>query len=139
MLYFANHHCLLWVQNLQNHTFSAFLKKSKVNFFFNANVFGRTHGSRLCVLRSLYGLSGQRCYLESPRLQHAKHATSAKHVVDWDWSVFKCSDTNLVFQTAILLTLVVRNNKRSSGIDGKTSDCLFRISLYYRYLELRFC
>jgi len=23
--------------------------------------------------------------VESPRLQQAKHATSAKHLVDWDW------------------------------------------------------
>jgi len=41
-------------------------------------------------------------------------------------SVFKCSDINLVFQTAIFLILVVRNNKTSPGIDGKTSDCLSR-------------
>ena len=27
--------------------------------------------------------------LESPRLQQAKHATSEKHLVKWDWSVFK--------------------------------------------------
>jgi len=45
----------------------------------------------------------------------------------------------VVFQTAILLILVVRNNKRSSGIDSKTSDCLSRNCLYYRSLELRFC
>jgi len=59
--------------------------------------------------------------------------------VNWHWSVFKCSDTNVVFQTAIFLILVVRNNKRSSGIDGKTSDCLSRNCLYHCYLELRFC
>jgi len=35
-------------------------------------------------------------------------------------------DTNVVFQTVIFLILVVKNNKRSSGIDGKTSDCLSR-------------
>jgi len=33
-----------------------------------------------------------------------------------------CSDTNVVFQTAIFLILVVKNNIRSSGIDSKTSD-----------------
>ena len=43
-------------------------------------------------------------------------------LVNWDWSVFKCSDTNLVFQTAIYLILVVRNNNRSSGIDAKPSE-----------------
>jgi len=32
--------------------------------------------------------------------------------------------TNVVFQTTIFLILVVINNKRSSGIDDKTSDCL---------------
>jgi len=52
--------------------------------------------------------------------------------------ILKYSDTNLVFQTGIFLILFVRNNKRSSGIDGKTSDCLSTISLYYRCLELRF-
>jgi len=62
----------------------------------------------------------------------------AKHLVNWDWSAFKCSDTNVVFQRAIFLILVIRN-KRSSGIDGKTSDCLSKNSLYYRYLQLRFC
>jgi len=36
--------------------------------------------------------------METPRLQQAKHATSAKQLVNWDWSVFKCSDTNVVFQ-----------------------------------------
>jgi len=47
----------------------------------------------------------------------------------------KCSFPNSHF-----FILIVRNNKRSSGIDGKTSDCLSRICfiLYYRYLELRF-
>jgi len=43
----------------------------------------------------------------------AKAATNAKHLVNWDWSVFNCSDTNVVFQTAILLIPVIRNNKRS--------------------------
>jgi len=59
-----------------------------------------------------------------------KAATSAKHLLSWDWSVFKISDTNVVFQTAIILILVVRNNKKPSGIDGKTSDCLSRNCLY---------
>jgi len=34
--------------------------------------------------------------------------------------------------------LFVRNNKRSSGIDGKTSNCLFWIFSYYRYLWVTF-
>ena len=46
------------------------------------------------------------------------------------WSIgsallFKCSDANVVFQTAIFLILVVRNNKRFSGIDGKTAATAF--------------
>jgi len=64
---------------------------------------------------------------------------SAKHLVNWDWSVFKCSDSKVVFQSAIFFILVVRSNIRSSGIDDKTSDGLSRNCLYYRYLELRFC
>jgi len=45
--------------------------------------------------------------------------------------VCECSDTNVAF-----LILVVRNNKRSSGIDRKNQRCLSRNCLYYRYLEL---
>jgi len=51
-------------------------------------------------------------------------------MVNWDWSVFKCSDTNVVFQTAIFLILVIRNKKRSSGIDSKNSDFLSRNCFY---------
>ena len=98
----------------------------------------KEHKSVDYVSHSLHGLPGQRCYLESSRLQQAQHARSAKHFVSWDLSVYNCSGTNVVFQTAILLILVARNNKRSSGIDGKTSDCLSRTCLYYRYLKLRF-
>jgi len=68
-----------------------------------------------------------------------KHATIAKHLVNWGWSGFKCSDTNVVCQAAIFLLLVVRNNKRSSDIDGKTCDYLSRNFLYFCYRELRFC
>jgi len=75
----------------------------------------------------------------TPRLQQAKHATSAKHLVNWGWSVFKCLDTNVVFQTSIVLILVVRNSKRSPGINSKISYRLSRICLYYCYLELCFC
>jgi len=46
----------------------------------------------------------------------------------------KCSFPNSHF-----LDSGLSNNKRSSDIDGKTSECLSRICLYYRYLELRFC
>jgi len=46
----------------------------------------------------------------------------------------KCS-----FPKAIFLIPVVRNNKRSSGIDSKTSDCLSRNCWYYCYRNLRFC
>jgi len=67
--------------------------------------------------------------------RQAMHATSAKHLINWDWFVFKCSDTNIVFQTAIVLILVVKNNKSSSCFDGKTNDCLSRNCLYNRYLE----
>jgi len=158
VLYSAIHHCLL--HKIRNQKFSASLKKSNVNFLLdvilflwtkgfqthlgicvNANVcvFGWTPESRLYVLRSLHGLPEQRCYLESPRLQQAKHATSEKPLVSWKWSAFKCSDTNVVFQRATFLILVLRNNKRSSDIDGKTSDCFSRNFWYYRYLELRFC
>jgi len=39
------------------------------------------------------------------------------------------------FPNSHFLDSVVRNNKRSSGIDGKTSDCLSRNCLYYRFLS----
>jgi len=53
-------------------------------------------------------------------------------------SVFKCSDTNAVFQTGVFLILFVRKNKRFSGLDGKTSNCLSRNCLYERYLWATF-
>jgi len=43
----------------------------------------------------------------------------------------KFSDTNVVFQTDVFLILVGRNNKRSPGIDSKTSNCSSRSCLYY--------
>jgi len=136
---------------MRNQKFSAILKKTKVNFLLEATLFlQRTFEHILafvlmqmihvrkkhmrepiaCVLRSLHGFPGEGCYLEWPRLQQAKHATSAKHLDDWDWTVSKCSDTNVVFQTAVFLIPVVRNNERSPGINSKTSDCLSRICLY---------
>jgi len=39
---------------------------------------------------------------------------------------YKCSFPNRIF-----LILVVRNSKRSLGIDGKTSACLFRIFYFF--------
>jgi len=48
-----------------------------------------------------------------------RHATSAKHLVDWDWTMSKYSDKNVVLQTYVFLILVVINNKRSSGITAK--------------------
>jgi len=50
----------------------------------------------------------------------------------------ECKTLGQLGQTAFFLILVARNNKNPSGIDGKTSDCLSRICLYYRYLELLF-
>jgi len=35
--------------------------------------------------------------------------------------------------------VVIRNNKKSPGINSKTSDCLHRICLYYSNFELCFC
>jgi len=39
------------------------------------------------------------------------------------------NNTNVVFQIAIFLILVIRN-KRSSGFEGTTSDCLSRNCLF---------
>ena len=57
-----------------------------------------------------------------------KHATSAKHMVDCDWTVSKCSDANAVLQTDVFFIPVVRNKKRLPGSNSKTSGCLSRIS-----------
>jgi len=46
--------------------------------------------------------------------------------------------TQMWFSKEPFFILVVRNNKRSSGIGGKTSECPSRNCLYYRYLEIRF-
>jgi len=56
----------------------------------------------------------------------SKACNECKTIVRLRLVCFVCSDTNTVFQTAVFLILVVRNNKRSSGIDGKTSNCLSR-------------
>ena len=45
-----------------------------------------------------------------------------KRLVDWDWTVTKYLDTNIVFQTNIFLITIDIYNKRSSGINSKTSD-----------------
>jgi len=57
-------------------------------------------------------------------------------LVNWHWTASKCSNTNVVFQTTVFLIPFVRINKTSPGIKSKTSKCLFRICLYYRYLKL---
>jgi len=52
-----------------------------------------------------------------------KACNECKHLVDWEWIVSKCSDTNVVFQTVVFLIQVVRKTKSSPGINNKTSDC----------------
>jgi len=58
---------------------------------------------------------------------------------DWDWTVFKCPDTNIVFQTVVFLISVVRNNKMEPGVNSRTSDCFSLIRLWYHKLQQRFC
>jgi len=50
-------------------------------------------------------------------------------------TVSKYLDTNLIFQTNIFLISVVINNKRSSGSNGKTSDCFSKIRSFYHKLS----
>jgi len=75
-------------------------------------VFERTHDSPLCVF-ALFAWFTLAALL----------AGIVKTATDKACNECKCSDTNVVFQRAIFLILVVRNDKKSSGIDGKTSDC----------------
>jgi len=51
----------------------------------------------LCMvwLGSAVSWNRQNCNKQSMR--------QVQHLVTWDWSVFKCLDTNVVFQTAIFL------------------------------------
>jgi len=65
---------------MKNHKFLAIFKKTNVNF-----------------LLEVIHLPRQRCELELSRLQQAKHSTGAKQFVNWDWSVFKYSDTKCSF------------------------------------------
>jgi len=136
------------VQKIRNQKFSAISKKSNVNFlleksycFFeqraskhiricvNANVcmLERTRGSRLfCALYMLCpgsAVSWNRRHCNRQSMQRVQNT----------WSIgtglclmfgHKCSFPNSLF------LILVRNNKRSSGIDGKTSDCLSRNCLY---------
>jgi len=55
------------------------------------------------------------------KMQQAKRAMSTKHLVNWKWTVSKYVGINLVFQTDILLIVVIINNKRTSGINRETS------------------
>jgi len=103
-------------------------------------VFESTHerSNRLCF--ALFAWFARAALLAGiAKTATVKACNECKTLGQLGWSMFKCSDTNVVFQTAIFLILVVRNSKRSSGIDGKTSNCLSRNCLYDRYLELRFC
>ena len=56
-----------------------------------------------CFFASLHGLHGEDCWLESLRLQQAKQATSAKHVINWNWTVSKCSNTKYIFPNSRFL------------------------------------
>jgi len=98
-------------------------------------MFERTHGrdNRLCVYCFVLCVvcphtaviwNHQDCNRQS--MQQVQNTAK----VNWDWFVFQCSDTNVVFHVAVFLILVIKNKKRSS--DGKTSDCLFRNCLYYQ-------
>jgi len=60
---------------------------------------------------------GKKFFSAAPQLQ-----VCAKHLINWDWSVLKCSDTKCSFLNIIFLILVVRN-KRSS-IDRRTRNWL---------------
>jgi len=65
-----------------------------------------------------------------------------KYLVDWDWTVSKCLDMNVVFQTTIFLIPVIRNNKRSPGINSKTSDSLpifVYITVILSYVSISNC
>ena len=152
----AIHHCLFGVQKIRNQKFLAIqMWKSNVNFisyyFFEQRAFKHIFAfvlMQMCV-----------CLKEHMRVDFcALDIVCLGSTVSWNrqgcnrqsmqrvqntWLIGtglrKCSDINVVVQTAIFLILVVRNNKTSSGIDGKTRDCLFRNCLYYRYLQLRFC
>jgi len=79
------------------------------------------------------------CFALAALLAGIAKTTTGKACNERKTGAFKRLDTNVVFQTAIFLILVIRHNKRSSGIDSKTSNCLSRNCLYYRCLELRFC
>jgi len=151
------HHCLFWVQKRKNQKFSAIFKRSNVNFlsYFSLNKALSNTSSHLCwcicvrVWKSTWESS--MCFVLFAWFARARLlagiVTTAtgigcnewKHLVHWEWSAFKCSDTKVVFQTAIFLILVVRNNKRSSGIEGKPATAFPHNCLYYRYLELHFC
>jgi len=71
-----------------------------------------------CFLRSLHGCLGSAVSWNRQDCNRQSMIRVQNTSVNWDWSVFKCSDRNVVFQTAIFLILFVSNNKRSSGNDG---------------------
>ena len=94
--------------------------------------------NRLCDLSSLHGLPEQRCKLKSPRLQQAKHATS-ETLGQLKLVCFKCSDTNVVFQTGLFLILFVRNTKGPQALTAKPATVFPEIVYITVISELRFC
>ena len=49
------------------------------------------------ALRSLDGLLGKSCHLESPRLQQAKPAMTGKHFAAWEWTCVKTLGHEMFF------------------------------------------
>ena len=109
----------LWTKGFETH----------IRICVNANVcmLERTRGSRLlCALYMLCpgsAVSWNRRHCNRQSMQRVQNT----------WSIgtglclmfgHKCSFPNSLF------LILVRNKKRSSGIDGKTSDCLSRNCLY---------
>jgi len=63
-------------------------------------------------------------------------------MVDWDWTVSKCWDTNVVFQTAVFLIRVVRNNKGHYTKTAKSATAfpeLVYITVILSYVGARNC
>ena len=92
----------------------------------------RTHerGNRLC-----FALFAQIARADSVSWNRQDCKRQNMQRVQNTWSIgiglctVECSDTNVVFQTAVFLALVVRNNKTSPGINSKTIDCFSGIFL----------
>ena len=100
-------------------------------------MFERTHDSSLCfALFAWFTRAALLAGIAKSATDKACNECKTLGRLRLIWSVFKCSDTNVVFQRPIFLILVIRNSKRSQALTAKPATAL--PEFVYVTLILRF-